>query len=76
MNRRIPLLVLGLGNVLLRDDGLGVAAVGRLADRYDRPEGVRILDGGTLGLSLLPHLEDAEQVILVDAIQALSLIHI
>jgi len=70
MNRRIPLLVLGLGNVLLRDDGLGVAAVGRLADRYERPEGVRILDGGTLGLSLLPHLEDAEQVILVDAIQA------
>jgi hydrogenase maturation protease len=63
------LLVLGLGNVLLRDDGLGVTAVTALIDRYDRPEGVRILDGGTLGLSLLPAVEQADRLILVDAIQ-------
>ena len=70
MSRTTPLLVLGLGNVLLQDDGLGVAVVARLADRYAWPDGVRVLDGGTLGLSLLPYLDDAERVILVDAIRA------
>ncbi len=69
MSERTPLLVLGLGNVLLEDDGVGVGAVALLLDRYEAPPGVRVLDGGTLGLSLLPHLEEAETVILVDAIR-------
>lgn len=70
MNSRTPLLVLGLGNVLLEDDGVGAAAVSELLDRYAVPEGVSVLDGGTLGLSLLPYLEDADRVILLDAIKA------
>jgi hydrogenase maturation protease len=70
MSDRTPLLVLGLGNTLLEDDGVGGAAIARLLDCYDVPEGVRVLDGGTLGLSLLPYLEDADAVILVDAIRA------
>jgi hydrogenase maturation protease len=63
-----PLLILGLGNLICADDGLGVAAVHRLLELYEPGPGVRVLDGGTLGLSLLPYLEDAERVILVDAI--------
>jgi hydrogenase maturation protease len=63
------LLVLGLGNVLCGDDGLGAVAAHLLGERYEG-EGVRILDGGTLGLSLLPYLEDADDAILVDAIRA------
>jgi hydrogenase maturation protease len=47
-----------------------VAAVGRLLERYQPPPGVQVLDGGTLGLSLLPYLQDADRVILVDAIAA------
>lgn len=70
MNERTPLLVLGLGNVLLEDDGVGAAAVALLRDRYAAPAGVQVLDGGTLGLSLLPYLESAEAVILVDAVKA------
>lgn len=70
MSKRTPLLVLGLGNVLLGDDGIGSAAVALLLDRYQPPSNVRVLDGGTLGLSLLPYLEEAERVILVDAIKA------
>jgi hydrogenase maturation protease len=66
----VPLLVLGLGNVLCGDDGLGVVAVHLLERRYRGPDGVQVLDGGTLGLSLLPYLEQAEQAILVDAIRA------
>jgi hydrogenase maturation protease len=67
---RKPLLVLGLGNLLCGDDGLGVVAVHLLTRRYQAPEGVFVLDGGTLGLSLLPYLEDARDAILVDAIRA------
>jgi len=69
MKRPTSLLVLGLGNVLCADDGLGVAAVTRLQRRYRAPEGVSVLDGGTLGLSLLPLLQDARAAILVDAIR-------
>lgn len=67
--RPASLLVLGLGNLLCGDDGLGVAAVERLTASYEVPEGARVVDGGTLGLSLLPELEDAEAAILVDAIR-------
>jgi hydrogenase maturation protease len=70
MSERVPLLVLGLGNVLLEDDGVGGAAVSLLLDRFDAPAGVRVFDGGTLGLSLLPYLEAADSVILVDAIRS------
>ena len=66
----IPLLILGLGNVLCSDDGVGAIAVARLAREFGAAGGVRILDGGTLGLSLLPYLQDARAVILVDAIRA------
>jgi hydrogenase maturation protease len=62
------LLVLGLGNLLCGDDGLGVAVVDELARRYRPGPGVRLLDGGTLGLALLAHLRDCEDLILVDAV--------
>jgi hydrogenase maturation protease len=70
MDRPVPLLVLGLGNLLCGDDGLGAAAVARLDRDWEAPEGVLVMDGGTLGLSLLPHIEDARDVILVDAVAA------
>jgi hydrogenase maturation protease len=63
------LLVLGLGNVLCADDGVGAAAVARLQRCFVAPSSARVLDGGTLGLSLLPYLEDAEDVILIDAVR-------
>ncbi len=64
------LLVLGLGNVLCGDDGLGVAAAELLGRRYLLPDGTRILDGGTLGLTLLSYIQSSDDVILVDAIRA------
>jgi hydrogenase maturation protease len=70
MSERTPLLILGLGNVLLEDDGVGSAAVTALLDRYVPPDDVRVLDGGTLGLSLLPYVDAADAVILVDAVKA------
>jgi hydrogenase maturation protease len=70
MDSRSRLLILGLGNLLCSDDGVGALVAGAIAETRRAPEGVQVLDGGTLGLSLLPYLEDAEQAILVDAIQA------
>jgi hydrogenase maturation protease len=70
MDSRSRLLILGLGNLLCSDDGVGAFVAGAIAEPRRAPEGVLVLDGGTLGLSLLPYLEDAEQAILVDAIQA------
>jgi hydrogenase maturation protease len=66
------LLVLGIGNVLLRDEGIGVRVVdeiGRLAGRGDvsLPPGTELVDGGTRGLALLPAVADARAVLVVDA---------
>ena len=63
-------LVLGLGNILLGDEGVGVRVVERLLEQYEFPEGVRVMDGGTLGLDLLPFLEDASRLLVLDAVQA------
>jgi hydrogenase maturation protease len=61
-------VVIGLGNVVLSDDGLGVHAVQRMQERSELPEGVELVEGGTAGLLLLPTLADARRVIIVDAI--------
>ena len=68
-DKTIDVLVLGLGNVLLGDDGLGAAALARVERDYCVPPGVRLEDGGTLGLSLLGLLTDSNHVILVDAVR-------
>jgi hydrogenase maturation protease len=62
-------LVLGLGNTILRDEGLGVRAVERLQERYTLPDTVELLDGGTLGLHLLPYLEGVRGLLIVDAVR-------
>jgi hydrogenase maturation protease len=59
-------LVLGIGNVLMGDEGAGVHAVSYLARRA-LPPGVELLDGGTGGFHLLAHLQRAGRVILIDA---------
>ena len=61
-------VVIGLGNLVLSDDGLGVHVVRRLRDRYRLRDRVELVEGGTAGLLLLPHLADARRVIIVDAI--------
>jgi hydrogenase maturation protease len=70
MDSRSSLLILGLGNLLCSDDGLGAFVAQAVAEGRVIPDGVKVLDGGTLGLALLPYLEDAERAILVDAILA------
>ena len=61
-------VVIGLGNPLMTDDGIGLAALERLRAAWRLPEDVVLVDGGTWGLRLLPQIEDAGRLLLLDAI--------
>lgn len=59
-------VVIGLGNPLMGDDGIGLAALEQLREGS---AGAELVDGGTWGMNLLPVLESAERILLVDAIR-------
>lgn len=60
-------LVLGLGNRLLRDDAAGPLTIDRLASAARWGHEVQLRDGGTIGLSLLPEIEDVAAMVAIDA---------
>lgn len=61
-------IVLGLGNILHSDDGAGPRAAERLKDDSRLPDDVIVLEGGTLGLELLPELWDCSFLLVLDAV--------
>lgn len=63
-------VVLGIGNILLSDEGVGVRAVERLEQDYILPEGVAALDGGCSAMEMLEDLENLDGLIVVDAVYA------
>ncbi|WP_238120509.1 MULTISPECIES: HyaD/HybD family hydrogenase maturation endopeptidase [unclassified Xanthobacter] len=62
------ILVLGIGNILWADEGFGVRVLEALDRDHVFPDIVTLLDGGTQGLYLLPYLEEADGVVIVDAV--------
>ena len=62
--------MVGLGNPLMGDDGIGLAALARLREGWKLPPTVELLDGGTWGLNLLYAIESAGQVLFLDAVRA------
>lgn len=62
-------VVLGLGNILLRDEGVGVRVVEALAERYHLPAEVEAVDGGTAGMELLNTLAGCDHLLICDAVQ-------
>ena len=68
MSEQRRTVVIGLGNPLMGDDGVGLAALARLEADYRVPVDVELVDGGTWGMNLLPVIEDAGRVLLLDAI--------
>ena len=62
-------LILGVGNELLQDEGLGIHAV-RLLQTYDLPPEVDVIEGGTAGPQLLSYLDDVKRLIILDCIDA------
>jgi hydrogenase maturation protease len=66
-NKKI--LILGVGNILLHDEGVGVKAVAKLDSEYDFSDNVQLFDGGTLGLRLLDPISEADHLIVVDCVK-------
>ena len=62
-------LILGIGNVLLQDEGAGVHAIRMLAGQVAKRDDIELMDGGTLSFSLAGAIEDAEHLIVIDAAQ-------
>jgi hydrogenase maturation protease len=65
----MAILILGLGNTIMSDDGFGVRVIEELASRCRFREEVTLLDGGSLGMDLLPHLAGVERLLIVDALE-------
>ena len=60
--------ILGLGNILLKDEGVGVWITEEIAKR-SLPENIEIIDGGTAGLDILTSMKDVDKLIIIDALQ-------
>lgn len=63
------LVVLGVGNILMSDEGIGVHAVTALMDGYDLPDCVEIIDGGTSGMDCLDRIADADLLLIADCMR-------
>ncbi len=61
-------LVLGIGNILWADEGFGVRCVETLNQNYQFPENVKLMDGGTQGIYLVQHVQNADILVVFDAI--------
>lgn len=66
VNRK-KILVMGVGNTLMQDDGIGINIIETLRSSENSHPSLHLVDGGTIGLALLPEIEDAFAVIVVDA---------
>jgi len=62
-------LILGIGNILLRDEGIGVHIVNQL-QKYDLPDNVEIIDGGTAALDILLSQKGLHKLVVIDAVRA------
>jgi len=63
------IMILGVGNLLFTDEGLGIQVVQRLLEGYEFPQNVTVEDGGVLGINLLGVISEADHLIVVDAIK-------
>ena len=62
------IVVLGLGNILLKDEGVGVCVAEEIAKR-SLPENVEVIDGGTASLDILTSMKEVDKLIIIDALR-------
>ena len=60
--------ILGIGNLLQRDEGVGVHLINQLEKDYSFSPRINLIDGGTMGTDLLPYLEQNDKIIILDAV--------
>jgi hydrogenase maturation protease len=66
----VNVVVLGLGNPIRTDDGVGIHAIRKLSAEYRFPDNIQTIEGGTLGLDLLPRLRNVSHLLVLDAVDA------
>ena len=54
--------ILGIGNMLMQDEGFGVHFIEHLTENYEIPDNVNVLDGGTAGIMLAPFIEEVQHM--------------
>ncbi len=64
----LHIMILGVGNILLSDDGVGIRVIEKLDKEYDFPDNVSVIDGGVLGINLFGVISNAEYLIIVDTV--------
>lgn len=64
---RTDITILGLGNILMQDEGIGVHIANLLNNNYTFTPPVKIIDGGTTGTDLLPYFENSNKILIIDA---------
>jgi hydrogenase maturation protease len=69
-SERTGTLVLGAGNPIVGDDGIGIAALDSLRERFCFESDVELVDGGTWGMNLLPMIETTRRLLILDAVRA------
>ena len=60
--------VLGVGNLILIDEGFGVHVINYLNEHYDFPDNVQLVDGGTLGMELTHFITGTKRLLIIDAV--------
>jgi hydrogenase maturation protease len=65
-------LVLGVGNLIMCDDGFGIHVIRRLEEKTNIPDDVQVVDGGTAGLDLLYYLEGVDKMVIIDAMEMMG----
>lgn len=65
----MKIAIVGVGNILLKDEGVGVRVVQQLENTYSFPPGITLIDGGTAGPHLLDIFNDFDDIIIIDAVQ-------
>lgn len=63
------IMIMGVGSILMTDEGFGVRVIEALEQQYEFPENVSVVDGGVLGLNLLGVIAEADHLIVVDAVR-------
>lgn len=62
------ILILGVGNILFADEGVGVRTVQKMENEYEFSENITLLDGGTLGTRLMESITDSDKLVVIDAV--------
>ena len=70
LNSDSDVTILGIGNLLMGDEGVGIHALNKLQESYTFSPDINFIDGGTIGIDLIPYFEECKKMIIIDAVDS------